>query len=166
MTMDDHDRTEPPAPAIPDDAAAGALEALAGRTGEALALLGGMGAELAMPTPYASTITLIERTYLVPARGFGHNAGMAERIDRLDGRHAADREPLRLRLEREPDDARDQWAIKAFADDLMVGYVRAHEDEILARLMDGGKHLYAEWLKVEAMGHDGRRVWVKVVLDD
>ncbi|MBW3089073.1 HIRAN domain-containing protein [Bifidobacterium sp. 82T24] len=133
---------------------------MGGGSGE-LSLLGMTDGGLDIPQPYANVITLVERTYLVGCRAFD-NSGADDAMLRSLRTRGSDG---RLRLQREPDDAQDRWTVEAYAGETRVGYLRAHENEIIARLMDAGKHVYAEHLETERLG-DYRRIWVRLVLDD
>ncbi|PJM74767.1 HIRAN domain-containing protein [Bifidobacterium simiarum] len=136
-----------------------------------LALFGGLSGDVDMPKPYANAITLIERTYLVGSRGFGDSGADETMLHGLTqaantaGANTDDESPVRLRLEREPQDAQDRWAVRVYVGGTPIGYLRAHENEIIARLMDAGKYVYAEYLETETLG-EYHRLWVKLVLDD
>ena len=69
------------------------------------------------------------------------------------------------RLLREPGNLADTWAIKVFVGDVRIGYVPADRNEILARLMDGGKRLSAEVVDHELVG-TWHKVTMGVWLDD
>ncbi|PLS30912.1 HIRAN domain-containing protein [Bifidobacterium margollesii] len=143
----------------------GGLVPLPGDEDGELALFGGIAGDVDMPKPYADAITLIERTYLVGSRGFGDSGASDQALRGLNEKTAESDGTARLRLEREPQDAQDRWAVKVYAGDVPIGYLRAHENEIIARLMDAGKHVYAEYLETETLG-DYHRLWVRLVLDD
>lgn len=55
--------------------------------------------------------------------------------------------------------------MEALLTETPIGFVRAHENEIIARLMDAGKHVYAEYLETETLG-EYHRVWIRLVMDD
>ncbi len=55
----------------------------------------------------------------------------------------------RLDLVREPDNQADSWAIRVEHDGKKIGYVPADKNEVLARLMDGGKALSGELVSRE-----------------
>lgn len=126
-----------------------------------LALSQGSDTGFALPQPYASTIVLIDRTYLVGGRGFD---GSGADTVMLDGIRKAGKD-ARLVLRRQPDDATDPWTVAVMLSNTSMGFIRAHENEIIARLMDAGKHVYAQYLETETLG-DYHRIWVRVVMDD
>lgn len=114
-----------------------------------------------LPKPYATTIVLVDRTYLIGGRGFdgsGADAGMVDSLRRAG-------ESPRIQLRRVPDDAEDPWTVEALLTETPIGFVRAYENEIIARLMDAGKHVYAEYLETETLG-EYHRVWIRLVMDD
>ena len=64
----------------------------------------------------------------------------------------------RLRLQHDAHNHYDQWAIKVFdASNNRLGFVSADVNEIPARLMDGGKSLFAKVVGVELVDS-----WVKI----
>ncbi|KFI92078.1 HIRAN domain-containing protein [Bifidobacterium stellenboschense] len=143
-----------------DRAESQALSLLA-QDGFALTVSGGLAGDVDLPKPYGTTITLVDRTYLVGGRGFG-GSGADEGM--LEGIRSAGSE-TRIVLRREPDDAADPWTVEASLDGVFLGVVRAHENEIIARLMDAGKHVYAEYLETETLG-EYHRIWVSLVMED
>lgn len=58
----------------------------------------------------------------------------------------------RLDLVREPDNQADSWAIRVEHAGKKIGYVPADKNEVLARLMDGGKALSGELVSRELRG--------------
>ena len=58
----------------------------------------------------------------------------------------------RLNPVREPDNQADEWAIRVEHDGKKIGYVPADKNEVLARLMDGGKALGGELVSRELRG--------------
>lgn len=86
-----------------------------------------------LPEPYAKDIMLLETI----VSGTTHVVGIEELEPYL-------RSGDRLTLHRIPDNPSDPNAIKIFnRDGLKIGYVPRQDNPILARLMDGGKLLYA-----------------------
>ena len=73
--------------------------------------------------------------------------------------------PLPFTFEREPGNLFDAWAIRVFAGGDRLGFVPCDQNEIIARLMDGGKSIGA---KVTAMEKIGRwnKIHMEVYLDD
>ncbi|WP_152973451.1 HIRAN domain-containing protein [Bifidobacterium aesculapii] len=129
--------------------------------GFSLASFTGSNGGLGLPQPYTTTIVLIDRTYLVGGRGFG---GSGADDDMLGHIRAAGHE-THITLRREPDDIADPWTVEALVGDASIGFVRAHENEIIARLMDAGKHVYAHYLETETLG-EYHRIWVRLVMED
>ena len=120
------------------------------------AMHGGGAAGLEVPKPFSQPICLVPQTRVA---GTMHVTG----IDELAGKLS---EGDRLRLERDPGNTRDRWAIRVFdGEGNRLGFVPADINEILARLMDGGKRLYAEVADVELRG-SWWRIGMGVWLDD
>ena len=72
----------------------------------------------------------------------------------------------RLNLHREPENREDTWAIRVSTPNgQLLGYVAADVNETIARLMDGGKHIYAVVNNVDIV-HSWHKVWVGMYLDD
>lgn len=129
--------------------------------GFALAAFTGANGGLGLPQPYTTTIVLIDRTYLVGGRGFGGSGADDDMLERI--RTAGDEAHITLR--REPDDIADPWTVEAMIGGTPIGFVRAHENEIIARLMDAGKHVIAQYLETETLG-EYHRIWVRLVMED
>ena len=119
--------------------------------GAIIAAMHGNGAHgLDIPTPFSHPICLVPYTRVA---GTTHVQGIRDLADRLA-------EGERLRLERDTHNRYDQWAIKVFdASGNRLGFVSADINEIPARLMDGGKSLYAEVTGIELIGG-----WVKIAI--
>jgi len=113
------------------------------------------GASLGVPVPFQNKIVLIENTRVA---GTTHVHGIDEIAKKLEIN--AD-----LRLEREPNNLADAWAIKVFAGDECIGFVPADCNEVLARLMDGGKALSAKLTGKEKLG-TWHKLHMEVSLDD
>ncbi len=113
------------------------------------------GASLGVPVPFQNKIVLIEDTRIAGTT-FVH--GINEIVEKLE--IDAD-----LRFEREPDNLADAWAIKVFAGDDPIGFVPADCNEVLARLMDGGKALSAKLTGKEKLG-TWNKLHMEVSLDD
>lgn len=124
-------------------------------TGGGLDPLGGGKGGFSLPVPFAQRICLIEETRVA---GTTHASGIEDVADKLVP-------GCKLRLLREPGNLADTWAIKVFAGDVRIGYVPADRNEILARLMDGGKRLSAEVVDHELVG-TWHKVTMGVWLDD
>ncbi|MEE1275304.1 MAG: HIRAN domain-containing protein [Olegusella sp.] len=124
-----------------------ALGTLSGGNGE--------GGSLSLPRPFAHRICLIEETRVA---GTTHAPEIEEAAEELtEGRE--------LRFVREPGNLVDKWAIQVYAGEHRIGYVAADRNEILARLMDGGKRLVGEVVDHELVGH-WHKVTMGVWLDD
>ena len=113
------------------------------------------GAPLSVPVPFQSKIVLIEDTRVA---GTTHVRGIDEIAGKLEVGMA-------LRLEREPGNLADAWAIRVFAGAERIGYVPADCNEVLARLMDGGKALSAKLTGKEKVG-TWNKLHMEVSLDD
>ena len=89
-------------------------------------------------TGSAINLPFQEDIYLVSLWVAGTRYYQAAKVaDRL-----SEGQPLRLR--RQPDNPHDKLAIEVLTEDgVKLGYIPRHENAILARLMDAGKHLKA-----------------------
>ena len=113
------------------------------------------GASLSVPVPFQSKIVLIEDTRIA---GTTHVHGIDEIAGELEVGMA-------LRFEREPGNLADAWTIRVFAGANRIGYVPADCNEMLARLMDGGKALSAKLTGKEKVGA-WNKLHMEVSLDD
>lgn len=105
--------------------------------------LGLVGAStLSVPMPFESQIVLFES---IRVAGTSH----APDIDATMGQMP---DEARLSLVREPGNQADGWAIRVEHDGKKIGYVPADKNEVLARLMDGGKTLGGELVSRELHG--------------
>jgi hypothetical protein len=70
---------------------------------------------------------------------------------------------VRLDLKREPRNEHDAWAIALWFGNSKVGYIPRDKNEVLARLMDGGKSFHAT---IQAKEWEGKwlKLGVKVVM--
>ena len=132
---------------------AGGLAAIGAGTIISLADAGGM--PLSVPMPFQNSIVLIERTRVA---GTTHIPGIDAIAEQLEV-------GCELRFEREPDNLADHWAIKVFAGDVRIGYVPADCNEVLARLMDGGKALSGKLTGKEKVGN-WNKLHMEVSMDD
>ena len=123
--------------------------------GGVIAAASAAGTPLSVPVPFQSKIVLIEDTRVA---GTTHIQGIDAIVERIGA--GAD-----LRFEREPDNLADHWAIKVYAGDDKVGYVPADCNEVLARLMDGGKALSGKLTGKEKVGN-WNKLHMEVSLDD
>ena len=113
------------------------------------------GASLSVPMPFQNSIVLIESTRVA---GTTHIPGIDTIADGLEV-------GMTLRFEREPDNLADCWAIKVYAGEARIGYVPADCNEILARLMDGGKAVSGKLTGKEKLGN-WNKLHMEVSLDD
>ena len=96
-------------------------------------LLKSLHSELQTPKPYAEDVFLLATV----VAGTTHVVGIEELEPFL-------RQGERLELIRVPENPSDPNAIKIFTrDKVKIGYVPRKDNQILARLMDAGKLLYA-----------------------
>ena len=109
-----------------------------------------------MRAPFSQPVLLVERTRI---------AGMVNDPDKDDLRARLEIGE-RLKLLREPSNREDPWSIRVLsADDQLLGYIAADVNEVLARLMDAGKRLYAIVTCIDVV-YSWHKVWVGVYLDD
>lgn len=113
------------------------------------------GAPLSVPVPFQSKIVLIEDTRVA---GTTHIHGIDGIVDTL-------KDGTNLRLQRDPGNLVDAWAISVYAGESRIGYVPADCNEVLARLMDGGKALSAKLTAKEKLG-TWNKLHMEVSLDD
>lgn len=105
--------------------------------------LGLVGAStLSVPMPFESKIVLFES---IRVAGTSH----APDIDVTMGQMP---DEARLDLVREPGNQADGWAIRVEYDGKRIGYMPADKNDVLARLMDGGKTLGGELVSRELRG--------------
>lgn len=124
--------------------------------GAIIAAMHADGGALDVPRPFSQPICLVPDTRVA---GTTHVAGI-ERLAR--GLSEGDR----LRLERDVDNRYDRWCIRVLnGEGERLGHVCADVNEIPARLMDGGKRLFAEVTGVELRG-GWWRIGIGVWLDD
>jgi hypothetical protein len=123
--------------------------------GNVLAAADAAGKPLSVPVPFQNSIVLIEETRVA---GTTLINGIDELVEELEVGAG-------LRLEREPDNLADHWAIRVYAGKRRIGYVPADCNEILARLMDGGKALSAKLTGKEKIG-TWNKLHMEVSLDD
>ena len=123
--------------------------------GSVIAAASASGASLFVPVPFQSKILLIEDARVA---GTTHIRGIDEIAERLEV-------GMDLRFEREPGNLADCWAIKVYAGDDRIGFVPADCNEVLARLMDGGKALSGKLTGKEKLG-TWNKLHMEVSLDD
>jgi len=113
------------------------------------------GASLSVPVPFQNSIVLVSETRVA---GTTHIRGMDEIAAGLSV-------GMTLRFEREPGNLADSWAIRVYAGATKIGYVPADCNEVLARLMDGGKALSGKLTGKEKVG-TWNKLSMEVSLDD
>lgn len=123
--------------------------------GEISAFINAKHSGFDIPKPFETTVTLIDRTYLAGSRSV---SGLDDRLQRLNtGDH--------LTFRHERGFGKDDWAVQVYASKQLLGLIRAHENQVIARLLDAGKRVYGILLDSEHVGQS-IRVWIKVCLDD
>lgn len=124
--------------------------------GAIIAAMHADGGALDVPKPFAEPICLVPDTRVA---GTGH-VGDIDRLAR------ALKTGDRLRLERDAKNRYDRWSIRVLTGEgERLGHVCADVNEIPARLMDGGKRLFAEVTDVDRRG-EWWRIAIGVWLDD
>ena len=123
--------------------------------GGIIAAANASGMPLSVPLPFQNSIVLIEQTRVA---GTTHISGIDAVVAGLEV-------GMTLRFEREPDNLADSWAIKVYAGEARIGYVPADCNEILARLMDGGKAVSGKLTGKEKVGN-WNKLHMEVSLDD
>ncbi len=105
--------------------------------------LGLVGAStLSVPMPFESKIVLFES---IRVAGTSHAPDIDATMRQMP-------DEARLGLVREPDNQTDSWAIRVEYDGKRIGYMPADKNDVLARLMDGGKTLGGELVSRELRG--------------
>ena len=125
-------------------------------SGLASVLLNGQAAGLTVGKPFSQAICLAEG---IRVAGTTHVPAIDEIVSELS---LGDR----LSFARECENAFDTWAIKVFdAKKRRVGFVPRTNNEMLARLMDGGKLIYGTVKSIERCD-SWNKIEMKVYLDD
>ena len=112
-------------------------------------------AGLSVPMPFAQRIVLVEDTYVA---GTTH-------VEDIDEVVAGMRVGQELALERDVANAFDPWAIRVLCAGRRIGFVSCDTNELLARLMDGGKRVGATVTEFERLGR-WHKIHMEVFLDD
>lgn len=68
--------------------------------------------------------------------------------------------PVQASFVRDPENLHDKWAIKVMLGDRRIGFVPCDVNEVLARLMDGGKMITATIFEKEQLGR-----WTKLHME-
>ena len=127
-----------------------------GEAGGVLALIHGGGNLPEVPKPFAQPILLLQDTRVA---GTTHVADIDELVEGLA-------EGDRLGLQRDSANPYDSFAIRVLDPrGRRLGFVPADRNEVPARLMDGGKRLYATVTRVELLG-SWWKIGMAVYLDD
>ena len=134
----------------------GAL-AVIGATPGALSLFkGGEAGGIELPKPFSNKILLLEGICIA---GTTHAKG----IDEIARTVAVDDE---LTLVREADNYHDEWCVEVLSPSgEHMGYLPCDKNEVIARLMDGGKRVYAVVTDKQVLS-GWNRIGIEVYLDD
>lgn len=116
--------------------------------GQSLGLVG--TGVLSVPLPYESKIVLCES---VRVAGTTHAPNIDDVMEQMQ-------EDAKLSLYREPDNQADRWAIRVEHEGRKIGYIPADKNELIARLMDGGKTIRGSLIERELQGS-----WWKVYME-
>lgn len=116
--------------------------------GKALGLLGSK--TLSVPLPFESKIVLCES---IRVAGTTHVPNISDIIEKMP-------DEAMFKFVREPNNEADTWAIKIEYEGQKIGYMPADKNEMLARLMDGGKTLQGTLLEYELQGN-----WWKIYFE-
>lgn len=116
--------------------------------GKALGLLGSK--TLSVPLPFESKIVLCES---VRVAGTTHVPNISDIMEKMP-------DEATFKFVREPNNEADAWAIKIEYEGQKIGYMPADKNEMLARLMDGGKTLQGTLLEYEL-----QRNWWKIFIE-
>lgn len=112
---------------------------------------GGLG----IPMPFESKITLYEDIVIA---GTTHVEGIDDIVSKMNF-------PLDIELVRDVGNLHDAWAIQARYKGAKIGYIPCDVNEVLARLMDGGKKMTCTITEHEKYGH-WNRLHAEVILID
>ncbi|WP_238883877.1 HIRAN domain-containing protein [Clostridium sp. YIM B02551] len=73
----------------------------------------------------------------------------------------------KLILKREPNNNFDTYAIEVFTqNEIKLGYIPHRNNKVFARLMDGGKRLYAEVREVQYYFDEINEIVIKIFMND
>ena len=111
---------------------------------------------ISVPKPFSEPILLLEGIHVA---GTGHVKGI-EAIASCLAPNA------RLRLERDAANRYDSWAVRVLdGEGRRLGWLPVDRNEVIARLMDGGKSVYAKVTCVDRRD-EWTRIGIEVFLDD
>lgn len=119
------------------------------------ALTGGQSDSMSVPMPFTTRIVLLEGAHIAGTTHIQYIDEIAEGL----------KVGQDLTLQRETGNRYDKWAILVFKGTTKLGYVTADRNEVLARLMDGGKKLGATITGKEQLG-SWHKVLMEVYLED
>lgn len=105
---------------------------------------------LSVPLPFESKIVLLESIRIA---GTSHTPNIDDVMEQAP-------EDAELTLVREPYNQADPWAVRIEHDGRKIGYLPADKNELIARLMDGGKSMRGSLIEKELQGS-----WWKVYLE-
>lgn len=106
--------------------------------------------------PFSSAVKIIENTRVA-------RTAHVKNIEKLTAELEAGE---RLVLVREPNNLADPWSVRIETKaGEALGYLTCDCDEIVARLIDGGKEVYAEVVSSEVIG-PWNKIDIEVFLDD
>lgn len=122
--------------------------------GKATSLLIGSGSNgespLGLSVAFPITITLHEDILVA---GTSH-------VDDIDAILEGVVLPFEVKLVRDPGNLHDTWAIKVMKGSKRIGFVPCDSNEVLARLMDGGKRIEGSVFEKEKLGR-----WTKLHME-
>lgn len=137
------------------EALEGLLAPSSSHTGAALSLidrLPGSGLE----KPFSNKLLILDGTYIA---GTTHVEGIEEMLADVQ---MGDR----VEFQRDPQNIFDEWAIRVMLPGKgRIGFVPADLNQIIARLMDGGKCVFGQIVDIEQLGR-WTKVSMEVYLDD
>ena len=109
-----------------------------------------------LPKPFANRILLLEHLHVA---GTTHIQGINDICENLAP-------GTELELKRDVGNAHDKWAVKVYAPDgRRMGFLPCDKNEVIARLMDGGKRCFAVVKGTEQRGK-WSKIDIEVYLDD
>jgi hypothetical protein len=105
---------------------------------------------LSIPLPFQSKIVLFEAVRIA---GTTHASGIDDVMKCMP-------EDASVDFVREPENLVDKWAIRVDFAGQKLGYMPADKNEVIARLMDGGKSIQAVVVSREKIGN-----WWKIFME-
>ena len=99
--------------------------------------------------PFPTTIVLHED---IVVAGTTHIADLSCILENVEF-------PVQASFVRDPENLHDKWAIKVMLGDRRIGFVPCDINEVLARLMDGGKMITATIFEKEQLGRWTSCTW-------